>query len=219
MKKTNVCMHRIITTKPSYPWNSEKASTFWFPKFLTVTFIHHPKHTSPKNWNPIQKAIISCGHISKQCPSKSGKKSHVEKVKHFRILPGSQFIWVSLGSFSSSWLSHIWCILQVVLQGTVLKKVLQSSGIIQLLGSQLRSFDWPYSSTFITRSSHGKGVKPREDPLLSGKKSKPPKQLLEKGWHFQLANERHCRSIRPTWSSEEMETGWVFGYHFLRVFR
>ena len=58
MKKTNVCMHRIITTKPSYPWNSEKASTFWFPKFLTVTFIHHPKHTAPKNWNPIQKTII-----------------------------------------------------------------------------------------------------------------------------------------------------------------
>lgn len=62
MKKTNLCMHRIIKTKPSFPWNSEKASTFWFPKFLTVTFmIHHPKHTSPKNWTPIQKRSFHAG--------------------------------------------------------------------------------------------------------------------------------------------------------------
>lgn len=118
------------------------------------------------------------------------------------------FQWVnSFGCFQGHFRHPGWVTFDafwpIVLQGTVLKKVLQSSGIIQPRGSQLRSFDSPYRSTFITRSNHGKGVKPWEDPLLSGEKTKPPKQLLEKSWHFQLANGRHCRSIRPTWSSEE----------------
>lgn len=223
-KRTFVCIESSRTSLAIPETQKKQAPPV--PKVFDSN-IHSSSQTHiPKKLKPHTKNNNFAGIFPSNVLPQIRNKSDVEKIKHFQILPVSQFIWVLLGSFSSSWLSHIWYILlAVVLQGTVLKKVLQSSGIIQPRGSQLRSFDSPYRSTFITRSNHGKGVKPWERGqtmgrhLLSGKKTKPPKQLLEKGWHFQTLMKGTADRSDPLEVVKKKETGWVFGYHFLRVFR
>ena len=153
---TNKCLYAcgIIKTKPSYPWNSEKAITFWFLKFLTATSIPHPKHIFPKNSNSIQEQQFHAGMFPNNVLPNQ-ERFRKKKVKHFHT--SIYFQWIHLIHLGFPGVIRHHCGIigarptslgTSILQGTVLKKVLQSSGIIQPLGSQLRSFAWPYSCTY-----------------------------------------------------------------------
>lgn len=105
-KRTFVCIESSRTSLDIPETQKKQAPPV--PKVFDSN-IHSSSQTHiPKKLKPHTKNNNFAGIFPSNVLPQIRNKSDVEKIKHFQILPVSQFIWVLLGSFSSSWLSHIW---------------------------------------------------------------------------------------------------------------